>query len=296
MISARALHYVFKIGNRAKNIHFFREILGMKVLRHEEFTEGCDAACNGPYDNRWSKTMIGYGPESSHFVIELTYNYGVKEYALGNDFVGVTIKSTDIIDRAVKHGYPVEKVTDETHQAVLVSPDGYRVFVVSESPAPGTDPVQRVALHVTDLERSRRYWVETLAMAQLEGGGSADSKNKKLHLSYDKGKFALELVQLGQGTALDRAKAYGRIAFAVPYDDQPKIDQLIRAANGTILTPLISLDTPGKATVRVIILADPDGHEICFVDEEGFSALSALDPASNGELDKYIAKDPFQEK
>ena len=29
--------------------------------------------------------MIGYGPEASHFVIELTYNYGVREYALGND-------------------------------------------------------------------------------------------------------------------------------------------------------------------------------------------------------------------
>lgn len=293
MVSARALHYVFKIGNRAKNIHFFREILGMKVLRHEEFTQGCDAACNGPYDNRWSKTMIGYGPESSHFVIELTYNYGVKEYALGNDFGGITIKSTDIVDRAVKHGYPVQKAADETHQAVLVSPDGYRVFVVSETPNAGTDPVQRVALNVTDIEQSRRYWVDTLAMAQLDAGPTND---KKLHLSYDKGKFTLELAQIEQGKALDRGKAYGRIAFAVPYDEQPKIDQLIRAANGTILTPLISLDTPGKATVRVIILADPDGHEICFVDEEGFTALSALDPASNDELDKYIGKDPFQEK
>lgn len=37
-----------------------------------------------PYDNRWSKTMVGYGPESSHFVIELTYNYGVKSYEMGN--------------------------------------------------------------------------------------------------------------------------------------------------------------------------------------------------------------------
>lgn len=36
-----------------------------------------------PYDNRWSKTMVGYGPESSHFVIELTYNYGVKSYEMG---------------------------------------------------------------------------------------------------------------------------------------------------------------------------------------------------------------------
>ena len=27
--------------------------------------------------------MIGYGPESNHFVIELTYNYGVTSYDLG---------------------------------------------------------------------------------------------------------------------------------------------------------------------------------------------------------------------
>ncbi len=36
--------------------------------------------------------MIGYGAEDSHFVAELTYNYGVGEYKLGNDFLGVTIK------------------------------------------------------------------------------------------------------------------------------------------------------------------------------------------------------------
>ena len=30
--------------------------------------------------------MVGYGPEDDHFVVELTYNYGIKEYKLGNDF------------------------------------------------------------------------------------------------------------------------------------------------------------------------------------------------------------------
>ena len=30
--------------------------------------------------------MIGFGPEDDHFVLELTYNYGIKEYKLGNDF------------------------------------------------------------------------------------------------------------------------------------------------------------------------------------------------------------------
>lgn len=31
--------------------------------------------------------MIGYGDEDNHFVIELTYNYGIKSYKLGNDFI-----------------------------------------------------------------------------------------------------------------------------------------------------------------------------------------------------------------
>lgn len=48
-MKGRALHFVFKIGDRQKNAMFFRDILGMKVLRHEEFKEGCAAACNG-YD------------------------------------------------------------------------------------------------------------------------------------------------------------------------------------------------------------------------------------------------------
>lgn len=33
--------------------------------------------------------------------------------------------------------------------------------------------------------------------------------------------------------------------------------------NETILTRLVSLDTPGKATVQVIILADPVGLFFC---------------------------------
>ena len=31
--------------------------------------------------------MVGYGPEDNHFVIELTYNYGIGSYRMGNDFM-----------------------------------------------------------------------------------------------------------------------------------------------------------------------------------------------------------------
>ena len=50
----------------------------------------------------------------------------------------------------------------------------------------------------------------------------------------------------------------------------------------------MKLDTPGKATVEVVILADPDGYEICYVGDKGFRDLSKIDPLSDGELIKAI--------
>lgn len=47
----------------------------------------------------------------------------------------------------------------------------------------------------------------------------------------------------------------------------------------------------GKATVQVVILADPDGHEICFVGEEGFRELSAMDPEAPRLLEEALAAD-----
>ncbi|XP_062526338.1 cytosolic juvenile hormone binding protein 36 kDa subunit isoform X1 [Bombyx mori] len=228
MVSGRALHFVFKVADRTLTAKFYREILGMKVLRHEEFSEGCEAACNGPYANRWSKTMVGYGPEDTHFVVELTYNYGVTHYEQGNDFLGITVQSSESLKRAQTNNWPIK---EHNGLKYVEAPGGYKFYIV-DKPQP-----------------------------------------------------------VDKGEPINRAKAYGRIAFSCPFDEQPVIDKKIQDANETILTPLISLDTPGKATVRVIILADPDGHEICFVDDESFRQLSQVDPSSDAELDKFIKSD-----
>ena len=53
MATRLALHWVFKVPSpRADTMKFYREVLGMKILRHEEFEKGCEAACNGPYDGK----------------------------------------------------------------------------------------------------------------------------------------------------------------------------------------------------------------------------------------------------
>jgi len=61
-IPGRALHYVFKIGDRAKNAFFFRQILGMSV------SEGVQRRGNG-----------GYLPKSADFLIA-SYNVWLSFY------------------------------------------------------------------------------------------------------------------------------------------------------------------------------------------------------------------------
>ena len=60
-------------------------------------------------------------------------------------------------------------------------------------------------------------------------------------------------------------------------------------------TPYVSLDTPGKATVQVVILQDPDGHEICFVGDVGFRDLSRVDPEATKLLAEAMEQDKSDE-
>ncbi|XP_030633121.1 glyoxalase domain-containing protein 4 [Chanos chanos] len=286
MALRRALHFVFKVGDRTKTATFYRDVLGMKILRHEEFDEGCKATCNGPYDGKWSKTMVGFGAEDDHFVAELTYNYGVGHYKLGNDFLGLTLQSSQAVSNAKKVGWPLKEVGEALY--LVEAPGGYRFYLVDKE-QPQTDPVQKVSLGVSDLQRSVHYWSSLLGMKVME----KNEEKKTVLLGFSETQCKLELQDIGG--SVDHGTAYGRIAFSCPRVQLPEIEALMKKENHTILTPLVSLDTPGKATVEVVILADPDGHEICFVGDEAFRQLSVMDPNGSALLTKAIAEDKSNE-
>ena len=82
-----------------------------------------------------------------------------------------------------------------------------------------------------------------------------EKTDSKATLGFAANQCKLELVQLDG--AVDHATAFGRIAFACPHQELPGIENAAKSGGHTILTPLVSLDTPGKATVQVVILADP---------------------------------------
>lgn len=279
----RPLHFVFKIGNRKKTLDFYRNVLHMKVLRHEEFEQGCDAACNGPYDGKWSKTMIGYGDEDTNFVIELTYNYGVRKYEMGNDFNYLRISSERTFTSLKAYGGQSKLLNDNTYE--LFDPNGYRFRVQNE---PGPSRLTGLSLHSSDLSRSKAYWVDTLKGKLVES--EPDLVVNFDNLDY----FKLVLVKSNE-QKIDHAKAYGRVAFSCPTGDLKPLQSEIEGKQLTVLTPYIELPTPGKATVSVVILADPDGHEICFVGDHEFRDLSRYDPNGERLLDEAILADKSDE-
>ncbi|XP_057366242.1 glyoxalase domain-containing protein 4-like [Daphnia carinata] len=284
MSGRRALHFVFKVGDRPATIKFFKDVLGMKILRHEEFEEGCKATCNGPYDGKWSKTMVGYGPEDNHFVCELTYNYGLSSYKLGNDFIGLNIKSSQVLLNAESQNWPIH---DRDSSPFVEAPGGYKFYIQDELQPTDADPVQKVALASSNKDHSLKYWSELLGLKVY----SQSEKQALLGYADDQAKLELQFI----GQKVDHAKAFGRIAFSCPSTQLKLIESEVKAVGGTILTPFVSLDTPGKATVQVVILADPDGHEICFVGDEGFRELSRMDPEADRLLSQALAADQSDE-
>ena len=74
-------------------------------------------------------------------------------------------------------------------------------------------------------------------------------------VGYSPDQAKVRMVQLDE--PIRREAAFGRTAFSCPRLQLPEIERVNKDANQTILTPLVSLDTPGKATVEVVILADP---------------------------------------
>jgi len=284
MSNKRALHYVFKVGNRNETAKFYRDVLGMKFLRHEEFEQGCEAACNGPYDGKWSKSMVGYGPEDSHFVVELTFNYNIGSYKQGNNFMGMTVQSTSVVEAAKRAGYDVAEDAAGGVK-VIQSPDG-QTFRVLEEAAVG-DPVKKVTLASSDLNKSVDYWSRLCGMKVYE------QQEKSAVLGYGDSQCKLEFVDIGG--KVDHSVAGGRVAFSCPSSELAPLEQKMKDENQKILTPLVSLDTPGKATVQVVILGDPDGHEICYVGDEAFRELSQVDANADDLLDEAMANDKSDE-
>lgn len=125
----RLLHTMIRTGNLDRAIAFYTDILDMKLLRRKEYPDG-----------KFTLAFVGYGDESDHAVIELTYNWGVEQYDLGNGFGHIAIEVDDVYatcetikqrgGKVIREAGPMKHGT--TVIAFICDPDDYKIELIGK--------------------------------------------------------------------------------------------------------------------------------------------------------------------
>ena len=123
----RILHTMLRVGDLARSIDFYTGVLGMRVLRTTDRP-----------DQKYRLAFVGYGDESQHAVLELTYNYGVDRYDLGTAYGHIAIAVDDAAAACAAVKAKGGTVTREagpvkggsTVIAFVQDPDGYKIELI----------------------------------------------------------------------------------------------------------------------------------------------------------------------
>ena len=127
---SRYLHTMLRVGDLQRSVDFYSKAFGMKELRRRDVPDG-----------KYTLAFVGYGDEEHNTVIELTYNYGVDKYDLGNQFGHLAIGVPDVAaacEIAAKAGGVVTRQPGPvkfgtTTIAFVKDPDGYMIELVQRS-------------------------------------------------------------------------------------------------------------------------------------------------------------------
>jgi len=263
--SRRMLHVVYRVGHLDDTIEYYKKHFGMQLLRSRDMPE-----------EKYTNAFLGYGPESERCVLELTYNYGVESYDLGDGFghFGLAVpdvyKMTEGIQAAggvvsrpagpVKGGNrPIAFVKDPTGWSFeLIQREGKIV-----------EPFAQVMLRVSNLEKSIAYYTQALGMTLLRTRENAEGRYTLAFLGYgpEEDNTVFELTYNWDRTEpYGNGKGYGQMAISTK--DVYKTAEQIRAAGGKITKEPGPL--PGIGT-KILASVDPDNWKVVFVDEADFN-------------------------
>ena len=120
----KLLHTMLRVTDLEASIEFYTDILGMNLLRRKEFPEG-----------RFTLAFVGYGSEKENAVLELTHNWDVDHYELGDAYGHIAIGVDDVYAACERIKNSGGKVVREagpmkhgsTILAFVQDPDGYKI-------------------------------------------------------------------------------------------------------------------------------------------------------------------------
>lgn len=118
---------MLRVGDLQRAIHFYTQVLGMQLLRTSE---------NPEY--KYTLAFLGYGSNPDHAELELTYNWGVSSYELGNAYGHIALGVADAYAACDKIRAAGGNVTREagpvkggsTVIAFVTDPDGYKIELI----------------------------------------------------------------------------------------------------------------------------------------------------------------------
>lgn len=259
----RMLHAVYRVGDMDKTIKYYQDCFGMKLLRFRDIPEG-----------KYSNAFLGYGDEREQFVLELTYNYGVDSYDIGDGFGHFGLAVNDVYGMADKVKAVGGKVSREagpvkggkTVIAFVEDPTGYKWELI-ERPGEQKDPICQVMLRVGNLERSIQYYTECLGMKLLRTRENPEYKYTLAFLGYgpEDSTCVFELTYNWGREEYTKGNAYAQVAISTK--DVFKTAEQIKAAGGTITRE--PGPVPGIGT-KIVATTDPDGYKVVLVDTEDF--------------------------
>jgi lactoylglutathione lyase len=123
----RILHTMLRVGDLDRSIAFYTGVLGMRVLRRNDYPEG-----------KFTLAFVGYQDEADSAVLELTYNWGVDKYEPGTAFGHVAIAVPDACaaceeikrrgGKVVREAGPMKHGTSVI--AFVEDPDGYKIELI----------------------------------------------------------------------------------------------------------------------------------------------------------------------
>ncbi|SCK18269.1 lactoylglutathione lyase [Vogesella sp. LIG4] len=125
----RLLHTMIRVGNLEHSLAFYTEVLGMKLLRKQNYPDG-----------RFTLAFVGYGEEDSNSVIELTHNWDTDSYELGNAFGHLAVEVDDAYATCeavrAKGGKVVREAGPMKHGTTVIAfvedPDGYKIEFIQK--------------------------------------------------------------------------------------------------------------------------------------------------------------------
>ena len=123
----RILHTMIRVGDLDRSIAFYTEVLGMRLLRRQDYPSG-----------RFTLAFVGYRDESEESAIELTHNWDTPAYELGNGFGHIALGVDDAYVMCTQIKSRGGKVTREAgpmmHGTTVIAfaedPDGYKIELI----------------------------------------------------------------------------------------------------------------------------------------------------------------------